>query len=35
VTVVTYAVDVIGKEALTEGLAAQDFNLDGSLIVPR
>lgn len=29
VTVVTYAVDVVGKEALTEGLTAQAINLDG------
>jgi len=29
VAVVTYAVDVSGKEALPEGLTAQDFDLDG------
>jgi CRISPR-associated protein Csb1 len=29
IAVVTYAVDVVGKEALTEGLTAQDFILDG------
>lgn len=29
VTVITYAVDVVGKETLSEGLSAQDFNLDG------
>lgn len=29
VTVVTYAVDVVGKEPLSEGLTALDFNLDG------
>jgi CRISPR-associated protein Csb1 len=29
VTVVTYAVDIVGKEALTEGLTSQDFVLDG------
>lgn len=29
VAVVTYAVDVVGKEALPVGLTAQDFSLDG------
>jgi CRISPR-associated protein Csb1 len=29
VSVVTYAVDVVGKEPLNDRLAAQDFNLDG------
>jgi CRISPR-associated protein Csb1 len=29
VTVVTYAVDIVGKEALTEGLTPQEFVLDG------
>jgi CRISPR-associated protein Csb1 len=29
VTVVTYAVDVSGKEALPEGITAQDFDLEG------
>jgi CRISPR-associated protein Csb1 len=29
VVIVTYAVDIVGKEALPEGMTAQDFNLDG------
>lgn len=29
VVVVTYAVDIVGKEALPEGLSPQDFNLEG------
>jgi CRISPR-associated protein Csb1 len=29
VTTVTYSIDVIGKEALSDGLTAQDFTLDG------